>query len=118
VVVVDAEHDGYRRLAGRPTHRRRFEISEQGMVVRDRVRGRGFHSLISRLHIAGPAPDVRGNVVHAAVGGVVVRTGSELAIEVAAGRYARDFGGNEPSTELLQRHDGRIPMDFTWEIDW
>lgn len=118
VVVVDAEHDGYRRLPGRPTHRRRFEISEHGMVVRDRVRGGGLHTVISRLHIAGAVASVDANVVRAAAGGVVIRPGSEAEVRVTTGRYAREFGGNEPSTALLQRCDGRLPMVLTWEIGW
>ena len=117
VVVVDAEHDGYRRLAGRPTHRRRFEISEHGMVVHDRARGGGFHTVISRLHVAGLVVDVRGNVVRADAGGVVIRSGSVPEVDVT-GRYAREFGGNEPSTVLLQRYEGRLPMTLTWEIGW
>lgn len=68
VFIVDASHDGYRHLPGAPTHRRRFEITADKIVLRDSVSGEGFHRLFSRLFLApgidaelnedGQGPDV------------------------------------------------------------
>lgn len=56
VVVFDASHDGYRRLARPVTHRRQLLlVASQGLVVRDRLDGEGTHHLVWRLHCA---PDV------------------------------------------------------------
>ena len=47
--VVSCAHDGYRRLAGRPLHRREWRFRECGMEIRDRVEG-GFREAAGRLH--------------------------------------------------------------------
>ena len=52
VLVIEASHDGYRYLNGAPTHRRRFEISADRIILRDSVDGEGFHRLFSRLFLA------------------------------------------------------------------
>lgn len=49
-VVVEAAHDGYRRLKGRPIHRRRWELSPGRLSVQDRVDGR-FSTAVSRVHL-------------------------------------------------------------------
>jgi len=49
------EHDGYRHLKGRPRHRRWFQMTEDGVLVRDLVDGRGEHLVESFLHLH---PDV------------------------------------------------------------
>jgi hypothetical protein len=45
-----AEHDGYTRLAGRPIHRRSFELQGKRLRILDQVRGSGHHELEWRLH--------------------------------------------------------------------
>ena len=45
-------HDGYRRLAGRPIHERRFVWYEAGvLMIRDTVRGSKSMDVTSRLHL-------------------------------------------------------------------
>ena len=45
------QHDGYRHLAGEPTHGRRFCMDAQGVFVLDRIEGRGRHFVESLLHL-------------------------------------------------------------------
>ena len=44
VLTVEAAHDGYRHLPGRPVHRRRWSLTEAGLRVEDTVTGRGRHA--------------------------------------------------------------------------
>ena len=54
-IVVEAAHDGYRRLPGRAVHRRRWVLHERSLEVIDRVDG-GFSKAISRMHFH---PDIK-----------------------------------------------------------
>lgn len=54
-VVVEAAHDGYRRLPGRPVHRRRWVLSARSLEITDVVEGR-CASAIARIHFH---PDIR-----------------------------------------------------------
>src|SRR6202034_2591158 len=50
-VIAAAAHDGYRRLTGRPVHRRTWTLTAAGLEVRDRVTGGGRHGLAVRWHL-------------------------------------------------------------------
>ena len=45
-----AAHDGYRRLAGRPVHRRTWDLTAGRFVVRDTLDGR-FAIAVARFHL-------------------------------------------------------------------
>lgn len=48
--VVEASHDGYKRLPGKPIHKRRWTLSDQKLKVEDFISG-SFHHAISRLYL-------------------------------------------------------------------
>jgi hypothetical protein len=50
-VTIEASHDGFRGLPGRPCHRRRWSLTERGLQVADVVTGRGRHSVVVRWHL-------------------------------------------------------------------
>jgi uncharacterized heparinase superfamily protein len=51
-VVLVAEHDGYHRLPGAPTHRRTWRLNPAGLTVRDEVDGAGQHEVVVRVVLA------------------------------------------------------------------
>jgi len=51
-VTVQAAHDGYRGLAGRPVHHRRWTLTPGGLRVDDTVTGGGRHRIVVRWHLA------------------------------------------------------------------
>lgn len=54
VMTLECAHDGYRRLVGKPVHRRRWRLSPHGIMVDDYIDGL-FHTAIARYHFH---PDV------------------------------------------------------------
>ena len=48
-IVVSCSHDGYRRLAGMPVHRREWRFNENRIIIVDRIQGQFFNA-VSRLH--------------------------------------------------------------------
>ena len=51
-VTVEASHDGFRGLPGRPCHRRCWSLTEAGLRVDDLITGRGRHAIVIRWHLA------------------------------------------------------------------
>jgi uncharacterized heparinase superfamily protein len=51
-VTCEAVHDGFRRLPGRPLHRRRWSLAEGGLRVDDLITGRGRHEIVIRWQLA------------------------------------------------------------------
>jgi uncharacterized heparinase superfamily protein len=49
-VVVEAAHDGYKRLQGQPVHRRRWLLCRGCLEVHDLIEG-GFKSAVARFHL-------------------------------------------------------------------
>ena len=47
---LQAAHDGYRHLAGRPIHRRRWSVSDSGLTVLDEITGEGRHEASILFH--------------------------------------------------------------------
>lgn len=58
-VRAQASHDGYRFLNGRPRHHRLWELGAGGLLVADRVTGRGEHKIELFFHLH-PAIEVSG----------------------------------------------------------
>ena len=78
-VTVEAAHDGYRHLPGRPTHHRRWSLRGDELRVDDTVTGRGRHRVTVRWHLA-PGTDLR-----LVPGGAVVTTAAcEIEVTVSA----------------------------------
>lgn len=71
-IIVEAAHDGYMRLPGRPVHWRRWAIDANELEVYDRIEG-GFSQAISRVYLH---PDVQ-----------IETSGGEGRIFYLGGRY-------------------------------
>ena len=78
-VSARAAHDGYRFLAGRPVHRRQWDLSRDGLEVIDEVTGGGRHALVVRWHLA---PGSRAELGPA--GATVATPGGRFTMQVRA----------------------------------
>jgi uncharacterized heparinase superfamily protein len=68
MVTLEAAHDGYRGLRGRPLHHRRWKLCARELRIDDTVTGRGRHRVVVRWHLA---PGARLRLIP---GGAVVTT--------------------------------------------
>lgn len=119
-VWVACSHDGYRRLAGQPVHRRTWSLRTLGMTVTDEITGGGHHVGVARfiLHPAVTIYSVGDGTWTATLAG-----GRLLRISVGSGRgqlemarYAPEFG-KVVETECLAVHllEGQAVTNFGWE---
>jgi len=124
VVTVTGSHDGYRRLAGQPRHRRTWEITARRLIIRDQVTGSGRHRLTSRLQLAPGidpvvAPD--GSIATGAARIAIDAPGATRVRVLAAGAepggVAVHFGHPVPAAAIELDMDADLPVAWTTTID-
>ena len=104
-VTVEAAHDGYRNLPGRPRHRRRWSLRARELRIDDTVTGRGRHRVSVRWHLA-PGARIRlvpgGAVVTIDAGqiSVTVAASSEPIMTVETAEVSAGFGATVPAPVL------------------
>lgn len=117
-VVVACSHDGYRRLPGRPVHRREWRFRSGGAQVRDSVDGR-FSSAEARYHFH-PAVRVVADGTDALV--LTLPRGERIRMRVRRGslrleasRYAPAFGQvHDTRCAVVSADHGQADADFDW----
>jgi uncharacterized heparinase superfamily protein len=112
---IAGQHNGYRRLVGRPVHRREFEFRHGGLVLLDTVTGNGthvieaflhFHPAVT-LHLTG-AQSYRLTLAEGVIGHVYYRHWQGASL--AQGWYCPEFGRREPNTLLRLVATVRLPF--------
>jgi uncharacterized heparinase superfamily protein len=122
---LDIEHDGYRRLAGAPRHRRRFELGagEPGLTITDTIDGTGTHRLESNVHLA---PDVDVELIganefrlrHASGEQITLRlTGDGVTSAIRDGWVAPEYGIRKRSKVIVTERTGRLPGRIEHRFD-
>ena len=119
-VGAAAAHDGYRRLRGRPVHRRRWLLTPGGLTVEDAVEG-GWRSAVARYHLH---PEVAVDVEEGGAAGRLRLAGGQQvrwrasggAVGVRASVWHPEFGVSRDSRCLaLTLSQPRARMMFQWE---
>jgi uncharacterized heparinase superfamily protein len=118
---LEISHDGYRRLAGAPIHRRRFELAAGGVRVLDRLEGSGRHELCCRIQLvpgaSATALDDR-RVELRAPGGAVLELAfaGELEVTIDDGWVAPEFGVRERAPVVAAWWRGELPAEIRHEF--
>jgi uncharacterized heparinase superfamily protein len=122
--MVACSHDGYRRLKGRPVHRRTWRYNpSEGLFVKDEVIG-ACRRAVSRLYLH---PEVEPRLVGSAI--ELHRLGERLAMvtarredgdsipmDVKDSLFHRGFGDSVPNRCLVVEWDGRGSVEFGFVI--
>ncbi len=117
-LTAEAAHDGYRRLPGRPVHRRRWLLTSAGLRVDDEVTGGRRHAVAVRWHLA-PGSAVRlkagGAVVTTAAGRFPVRISAScpLRISIEHAMVAAGFHDSVVAPVLTCRTESALPVRIT-----
>jgi uncharacterized heparinase superfamily protein len=115
---LEASHDGYRRLRGKVTHRRRWELQESGLRIVDQLDG-PFKQAVARFRFTPACSGLRGEGRQRALtaGSRAVRwSGHGQAAEVlTSGTWHPRFGASEPCRVLEMRFTGaELETVFSW----
>lgn len=126
LAYVISSHTGYRRLPGRPEHRRSVAwIDRRFWAIHDDIGGDGNHKLQSLIHLH---PDVNIHRLSGEDGKVIhwMAERGDSAMQILAwgatasdqvhgqtapiqGWYAPEFGKNQPNTVCSLQHKGPLP---------
>jgi uncharacterized heparinase superfamily protein len=118
-IVVDASHDGYRRLPGRNVHRRRWTFETGALRIDDTIEG-PFRSAVAYLHLH---PDVavetlsedRRTARLRLPGGVLDLAVTGAALSVGASTWHPRFGTTVPAQVLtLAFASGAVSTRLQW----
>ena len=118
VLTIEAAHDGYRHLPGRPVHRRRWMLTEAGLRVEDYIGGRGRHALVLRWHLA-PGSQLRlagaGATVTTPAGEfrVIVSATGPITLAAGTGPVAEGFARTVQAPVLVCRVDTILPVQIS-----
>ncbi len=117
-LTAGAAHDGFRRLPGRPIHRRHWTLSSAGLRVDDLVSGTGVHSVTVRWHLA-PGSAVRLDAGQAAASTptgdfqLAVSASHPVALRASTAPVATGFGRAADGPVLVCRVSGALPVRIT-----
>jgi len=120
--VFQGAHDGYRRLRGRPIHRRRILYDGAGSYeIQDEVTGSGEHTVESRIHLH---PSYRAVIqgMYAVVSNGDGHPSARIEFlegarpQLEQGRYFPQFGIEQSSQVLVLKKNGPLPLRLGYRI--
>lgn len=119
VLTVACAHDGYKRLRGRPVHRRQWSLGEGRLLVRDSIVG-SFAGAVARFHFH---PAVKAEEGENSGTGSLELPGGERVLwrvkggdqSLLSGTYHPEFGLSLPNRclEVVLKSDC-CEVEFTW----
>lgn len=114
---VCCAHDGYRRLHGRPVHRRCWQLAEHSLKVVDTIEG-GFKEAVARYYLH-PAVEVIGEckdgLLRLPEGRVVRWTVTGGAVCIATASWHPEFGLSVPCSRIEVLFTGpQASIEFVW----
>jgi len=116
--AVSAAHDGYRRLAGSPVHRRTWRFDARRMTITDEIAG-SYRTAVARFHLH---PDVTATVSRDGRSGeLALASGCSVAWSVSVPAriepitWSPEFGKTLATTCLAVKFDGPdLQTVFVW----
>lgn len=116
-LTVSCAHDGYRRLCGRPVHRRCWKLAEHSLKVIDTIEG-GFHEAVARFYLH-PAVEVIGEgkdgLLRLPEGRVVRWSVAGGAACIVSASWHPEFGQSVPCSRIEVLFTGhQASIEFVW----
>lgn len=124
-ISVAAEHDGYARLPGRPSHARRWVLTDHDLTIVDSVTGGAEHDIDIFFHLAPEIVAQRradGAIsLHARASNAVVASAMSSAgdhVEIMSSSWHPRFGASIESQCLRIHGRHAVPFEHTLTLSW
>lgn len=121
-VLFEGAHDGYRRLSGKPIHRRRMSYDGQGSwMIRDLLEGSGMHRMESFVHfhphcLLVPSGEGVFRIERDGEAIAVIETLNTCRMEIQQGCYFPEFGLSQKNPVLAFSCHGEVPLQLSYRI--
>ncbi len=123
-LTIAATHTGYKRLSGKPRHRRHWSFGKNHLHILDQVLGKEEHNLVLALHFH---PDIKLQLQDQYT--VCVRNAAEqrlatinfdkkVALQLDHGKWYPEFGLALPNLQLFAKTKATLPTSIKWSIHW
>ena len=121
-VLFEGAHDGYRRLSGKPIHRRRVTYDGKGSwLIADILEGTGSRRMESFVHIHPKfaitklgASSIR--IEHDGEAIATIHASTTCRMEVEPGCYFPEFGLSQRNPVLVFSCSGELPLQLSYRI--
>ncbi len=127
--IASAEHDGYKRLIGKPRHWRKVELHDGLLKISDRIQGKGTHKIQCAWHLHPQikikplkSKNCKAFQLDIPLEGkkcevkIVTHPSSQIKIENY--NWHPEFGMSEPAKRLVVKYEGRLPTTITSNFYW
>lgn len=120
-VVVEASHNGYRRLRGKPVHRRRWTFTERSLLVQDTITG-NYQRAEARFHLHPDVTIDRRDFFGGQLS-LLLPNGERVGfsvrdakhVELVTSMWHPTFGASVPNVCIVAEFGGRA---LTSRIEW
>ncbi len=121
-ILFEGAHDGYKRLNGKPIHRRQISYDGQGSwVVTDELEGTGIHRMESFVHIHPDCAIVESGIRSFSISRcekviATVEALSACQMKIEQGCYFPEFGLRQENLVIAFSCSGEIPLKLSYRI--
>ena len=121
-IIFSACHDGYKRLKGSPVHSRKWSITEEMLLVTDKIIGSGKHRVTSvlPLHPGVLVSEIQENCVDLEIDGKRIKVCFEGkgSLIIAESHYHPEFGLSIKNKKVIFSYNGLVPLKTKIRISW
>lgn len=122
MIVLSASHDGYYRLKGKPLHNRKWEFSDQLLVIEDNIDGKLTHDVdvIFHLHPKVQIKDFSNESILLSIANKKIQFNFEGngLLKIEKSLYHPEFGIAVDNYKILYKLSGSLPLKLTTRISW
>jgi len=116
----EAAHTGYKRLKGKPLHRRIFSIAEGKVIVKDIIEGAGDHRAESFIHLHPDVEivEVESDRVKCALNGqpVTIKSLDDIGLRIDDSYFSLEFGKKVKNKVIVIEKRDSAPFSMAYEI--
>jgi uncharacterized heparinase superfamily protein len=121
-ITLSASHDGYHRLKGMPTHKRKWEFSDNLIIINDQIDGKHKHNIevIFPLHPKIKIDEVKKNEIILDLLGNKIKFSfdGQGFIEVKKSFYHPEFGISVENYKISYCLKENLPLNIISRISW
>jgi uncharacterized heparinase superfamily protein len=121
-ICLSASHDGYKRLIGKPLHKREWLFKNQSLIVTDIINGNGIHSILSVIPIH---PDIE--IIKKLSDSVILNVNNHKVIlefkgngvlSIEESDYHPEFGLSNENKQLHYYLVSELPSKIIMRVNW